>query len=201
MDLHSTTFERTASGDWKKTPGGLAIPEKGLASTQRAKPSSEKDLVIGDHVVFFNHLAYDLINERVGNAWRLENAVFIAKEHGKEVFLGHGSGRLTAEEMLARLAQEFNIVAQKALDLVAKTKSGGKSARAAAQAELSKTFPKVTPVGSAWHVIGVPRLLESCAHSVDVPLKTIHASEVLGLKSPCNPATMNEVERPIESAK
>ena len=77
--MHTTTFERDPSGELAKTPKGAYIPKKGFGSMQRVRPSSEADLVAGDHVVFFNHLAYDLINQNKGNAWRLEIVVFVAK--------------------------------------------------------------------------------------------------------------------------
>lgn len=52
----------------------LAKPgiQRELRSLQVSHPSSPDDLVIGDHVYFWNHQAYDLINEKIGNAWRLK---------------------------------------------------------------------------------------------------------------------------------
>ncbi len=202
-DLHITTFERTASGDFVRDKSGKVKPRAGLGSTQRVRPSNEADLVLGDHVVFFNHLAYDLINEKIGNAWRLENAVLVSRAKGKDVFLGHGSGYKTADDMRSKLAEEFNDVADKALGLVAKTKSPNKAAKTAAAGELSASFPRIKEVAGDWRVQGVPGLLSdsSCSRTMDEKLRRIKPSEVLGPKSPCNPAQMNEVERPIESAK
>lgn len=205
QDLNAVSFERTASGEWKKDMAGNVKAIAGLGSTQRVAPSSEADLVIGDHVVFFNHLAYDLINERIGNAWRLENAVLVgkSKSKGKDIFLGHGSGYKTADEMRAKLAEEYNDVANKALGLVAKTKSTNKKVKAAAQGDLATKFPKVKQVGVEWKAQGVPGLLtdSACPRTVDQKLRQIKPSEVIGPKSPCDPTKMNEVERPIESAK
>lgn len=203
QDLHAVSFERTASGEWKKDTAGHVKPIAGLGSTQRVAPSSEADLVIGDHVVFFNHLAYDLINERIGNAWRLENAVLVGKSKGKDLFLGHGSGYKTADQMRAKLAEEYNDVANKALGLVAKTKSTDKKVKSAAQGDLAAKFPKVKQVGVDWRAQGVPGLLKdsACPKTVDQELRQIKPGEVIGPKSPCDPTKMNEVERPIESAK
>jgi Domain of unknown function (DUF4157)/Protein-glutamine gamma-glutamyltransferase len=203
QDLHITTFERAPGGGWKTDAAGKATPIWGLRSTQRVTPSSEADLVIGDHVVFFNHLAYDLINERIGNAWRLENAVLVDKSKGKDRFLGHGSGHKTADEMRAKLAEEYNDVAKQALRLVAKTQSTNKKAQAAAHADLAAKFPNVKQVGTDFRAQGVPGLLKnsSCPKTVDEKLREIKPSEVIGPKSPCDPTKMNEVERPIESAK
>jgi hypothetical protein len=203
QDLHTGSFERTTSGDWKKDSAGHVKAISGLRSTQRVRPSSEVDLVIGDHVVFFNHLAYDLINKMVGNAWRLENAVLVGRSKGKDRFLGHGSGYMTADEMRNKLAGEYNEVASKALGFVAKTKSTDKKVKAAAQSDLATRFPDVKQVGVDWKVQGVPGLLKdlACPKTIDEKLRTINPSEVIGPKSPCDPTKMNEVERPIESAK
>ena len=158
--------------------------------------------MIGDHVVFFNHLAYDLLNQNIGNAWRLENAVLVGKTKGKDRFLGHGSGHKTADEMRAKLAEEYNDVAKVALGLVAKTESHDKKVKATAQSDLATRFPSLKHVGAEWRAQGVPGLLKdsSCPKPVDMKLRQIKPSEVVGPKSPCDPTKMNEVERPIESA-
>jgi len=196
MDLNVSTFERDPKGEFTKTA------KKGLGSMQRVSPSSEADLVIGDHVIFYNHIAYDVINANVGNAWRLENAVLVGKDKGKDVFLGHGSGYKTADQMHEKLAEEFNKVAGMALTLVAKTKSGDKKAQAAAQDELASKF-SVKPVGKEWHIQGTPSLLTffSCARAIDEKLRAIKPAEVVGLRHPCDSSKMYAVERPIESAK
>ena len=196
MDLNVSTFERDPKGEFTKTA------KKGLGSMQRVSPSSEADLVIGDHVIFYNHIAYDVINANVGNAWRLENAVLVGKDKGKDVFLGHGSGYKTADQMHEKLAEEFNKVAGMALALVAKTKSGDKKAQAAAQDELASKF-SVKPVGKEWHIQGTPSLLTffSCARAIDEKLRAIKPAEVVGLRHPCDSSKMYAVERPIESAK
>src|SRR5262249_2788658 len=54
------------------TLGASPHTRAGLGSVRQVVPSSPADLVLGDHVYFFNHPAYDLINKNVGNAWRLE---------------------------------------------------------------------------------------------------------------------------------
>ena len=190
-DLHEFNWERTAGGAWVKTPG--------LRSAQRIAPSSEADLVIGDHVVFFNHLAYDLINQNVGNAWRLENAVLVSRDHGKDVFLGHGSGHLTSEKMREKLAEEYNIVARQAIGLTDKASSRNKATSDAALAGLKARFPNVKNVSGHWRIQGAPGLC--AAHPVDVPLRLIKPTEVLGPRDPCDPTRMYVVERPIESAK
>jgi hypothetical protein len=196
MDLNVTTFERDPKGEF------TATSKKGLGSMQRVSPSSEADLVIGDHVIFYNYPTYDIINAKVGNAWRLENAVLVSKNKGKDVFLGHGSGYKTADDMRAKLAEEYNDVAKMALALVAKTASKDKKVLADAQAELADKF-SVKPVGKEWHIQGTPSLLTffGCPRAIDEKLREVKPSEVVGLKLPCDPTKMYPVERPIESAK
>lgn len=209
-DLHITTFERSSTGEWARSAGGAMIPKRGLGSTQRVRPSSLADLVIGDHVVFFNHLAYDLINVGVGNAWRLENAVLVRRDPKgdpkHDVFLGHGSGHLTTEAMQIKLAVEFNKVWLQANDLIRQAKSGNKKTQADARAKLLAKFPNVKPVGADWRIQGVPGLLQDsrCPRRFDEKFEkfdNLRGKDILGPKSPCDPTKMNEVERPIESAK
>jgi hypothetical protein len=158
-------------------------------------------LIVGDHVVFFNHLAYDLINVGVGNAWRLENAVLIKRgsDPGSDVFLGHGSGRRTAAEMLERLAEEFNRVSSQADALVTQAKSRDKKARTRALIELGKRFPNIHAVGADFRVRGYVAW-----KFIDEPfdkLRSISAKDVVGPRDPLNPSLMYPVERPFESAK
>jgi hypothetical protein len=192
-DLHPIVYEAVVGSG-----GAKAVP--GLGSMQRVAPSSEADLVIGDHVVFFNHLAYDLINRNVGNAWRLENAVLISRSpKGGDVFLGHGSGRKTSKEMRAKLAEEFNDVAKIAIALT--TQAASKDAKVAgkAQADLASRFPVLVKKADGWHIVGKAGLCTT--KDVDEKLRLIRGDEVIGPRDPCNPAKMYVVERPIESAK
>ena len=82
----------------------------GLNSIRQVIPASPADLVLGDHVYFWNHPAYDVINRTIGNAWRLENALLVSRRGGTDVFLGHGSGRKTHAMMRSKLAEEYNEV-------------------------------------------------------------------------------------------
>jgi hypothetical protein len=191
-DLHPVVYEAIV--------GKGAVARPGLRSLQRVKPSSVRDLVIGDHVVFFNHLAYDLLNERIGNAWRLENAVLVRREpRGEDVFLGHGSGRKTARQMRAKLAEEFNDVARLALDVTSKTTAKDTKTATKAQADLAAKFRYVKQVSGDWRVVGAAKLCPNV--TVNEKLRLIKESDVLGPRDPCDPTKMYEVERPLESAK
>ena len=55
--------------------------ENPLGSLRSVEPTSEADLIIGDHVMLLNHSAYDVVNDAIGCAWRLENAVVDALSH------------------------------------------------------------------------------------------------------------------------
>jgi hypothetical protein len=188
QDLHKTIWEAV---------GAKTTTRPGLGSTQQAVPSSEGDLVIGDHVVFFNHMAYDLINWGVGNAWRLENAVLIRRERRGDVFLGHGSGEKTGTEMRAKLAEEFNEVANRALALTRVAASTDKAK--AAEARNTLAGRSVVERAGDWRIVGTGQL---CATAkVDMKLRTIRPDDVIGLKDPCDATKLYRVERPIESAK
>lgn len=163
----------------------------GMGSIRQVVPASPADLVIGDHVYFWNHAAYDVINKHVGNAWRLENAVLVEKRGGTDVFLGHGSGRKTAAQMRAKLAEEYNDVALRALRLARRARAGS----AAARAELSTKFG-VTEVGGEWRIRGTG--LQNVA--VDEKLRLLRASDIPGLFAPSTPGVMYPVRRPAESA-
>lgn len=191
-DLHPVVFEAIVGKGMVQRPG--------LQSMQRVRPTSERDFVIGDHVVFFNHMAYDLINERIGNAWRLENAVVVRREpKGDDIFLGHGSGRKTTRQMRDKLAEEFNDVARLALALTSKAASKDTAIATKAQADLSAKFPRVTRVSGDWRIFGAGRLCATVA--VNEKLRTIKGAEVIGPRDPCDRTKMYVVERPVESAK
>jgi len=177
---------------------GKTVKKPGLASLQKVVPSSEDDLVIGDHAIFYNHMAYDLINKKIGNAWRLENAVLVRKDDkGNDVFLGHGSGEKTKTQMKEKLRDEFNKVARRALELVKKTKSPNKKTASDGQDEMTKLFPKITEDGGKWKIKGKSGLCKSV--DVDMELREIKRDEVVGLKDPCDLTKLEEVQRPIES--
>ena len=191
FDLFSELLPTVFEADDK----GNTTSRKGLGSMNYRVPSSAADLVIGDHVMFSNHPAYDLINANVGNAWRLENAVLIARPGGTDIFLGHGSGQLTSAQMRAKLAEEYNTVAAIALRLVSRTQSRSKATREAAKTELATRFPSVVKVGAVWRVQGVGFL----DVSVDIPLQLLRASKIPGLMDPRDTTKLYPVRGPIES--
>jgi hypothetical protein len=173
--------------EFSPSSGGTPGP---LASLQRVQPASEADFVIGDHVYFFNHQAYDLINERKGNAWRLENTILIDRRGGTDLFLGHGSGRKTAAQLRAKLATEYNDVADMAIQLTRRADRGEQ----AAQDALRDEFPRVVKDAGRWRVRGTAWRVP-----VDIELRRIRGDEVVGPYNPSDPTQLYHVRRPIES--
>jgi hypothetical protein len=182
-----------------QTDPSVVGPPGLLASLQLVRPADEFDFVVGDHVYFFNHAAYDALNANIGNAWRLENALLIDRlggsnddrTAGTDIFLGHGSGRKTSHQMKAKLAEEYNDVVAIAQPIAARVDRG----EAAASTELADRFPNVHKVGTEWRVQG-----GGFAGAVDVELRRIRPDEVVGPHDPQNPGLMYPVRRPMESA-
>ena len=73
---------------------GEPVPHRDALSLREFTPRSESELVIGDHVQFWNHPAYDLLIGAGGGVWRLENAIVVDRRNGVAVYEGRGSGRL-----------------------------------------------------------------------------------------------------------
>jgi hypothetical protein len=142
-------------------------------------------------VYFFNHQAYDLINERKGNAWRLENTILVDRRGGTDIFLGHGSGRKTSAQLRAKLAQEYNDVADMALALTRRADRGDQ----AAEDRLRDEFPRVEKDAGHWYVRGT-----AWSVPVNFPLRRIRGGDVVGPYDPSDPTRLYDVRRPIESA-
>jgi|KBSSwiStaDraftv2_1062776.scaffolds.fasta_scaffold04794_10 hypothetical protein len=188
--------------DMKLTYFGFQYLEPYLArsgksiSLQEVQPASEDDLIIGDHVIFWNHRAYDLINSVIHNAWRLENAILTERKGKEDYFLGHGSGKHTKATMKEKLKEEYNEVVKKAEPIIDKTKSKNATIAASARHDMDTQFPAIKEVAGEWKIIGF-------AHGkmFNDPLKRIQAidPELIGLRDPDNPSKMNWVKRPVES--
>jgi hypothetical protein len=166
-------------------------------SLQEVRPSSERDLVIGDHVIFWNHRAYDLINCKVGEAWRLENAILVDRKGNTDIFLGHGSEERTESGMLGALVRRYNKVVRMAKDIIKRIRGGDPTTSEAARKQMDHTFPNVKPVGHEWHIQG-PAHGKQFDEKIDLITQSNH--ELIGLKDPEDPTRMNLVKRPKESA-
>ncbi|MDB5028462.1 MAG: hypothetical protein JWO66_2151, partial [Candidatus Eremiobacteraeota bacterium] len=183
--------------DWKL--GDPASPK--TLGYNYVRPASRTDLIIGDHVVFFNHLAFDGLNVRQASPWRLENAVLTDKDSGgNDLFQGHGSGAPEVEhDMLRELADAYNALATKAVALTKGLDAGTKT-----ETDRVGEFPWVIKEAAGWTVVDPGTQPER--KNWRYPLKVASTSEpekeplLPGLMDPLNAAQMNVVDRPIESA-
>ena len=189
---------------WSGFPSGTYDPRspKAIGYTQSARPASRADLVIGDHVVFTNHLAFDGLNVKMYSPWRLENAILVDKDPaGVDLFQGHGSGDPETEHaMLKELLEAHNALVQPALDLTKRVDDG-----TATQQALVDKFPLVTKQAGSWIVQDAAR--DNPGRSGwKYPLKLTDPNNpeadpfLPGLRDPMNFSVLNAVDRPIESA-
>lgn len=177
---------------------------KGLGSMQDFRPGAREDLIIGDHVTFFNHLAFDGLSVRQQSPWRFENAVLVDKDsNGQDLFQGHGSDpKSTEHKMLTQLISAdggSNYLAQPAIKLTHDIDAGLHR-----QADLDREYPNVTKQQGKWKVIDPVRQEARRGRVYDLILahgKNTEAEPLLpGLKDPWNTNELNTVDRPIESA-
>jgi hypothetical protein len=194
------TLSYTGFGDWTKSDPRKSPKALGY---QNVRPASKKDLIIGDHVIFWNHLAFDGLNERQYSPWRLENAVLIDKtETEEDLFEGHGSGIKTEHAMLVELVAAdggFNYLARQAKALTDAIDNGQPK-----QAQLGQNFPLVSKENDKWMVTDPGRQPERAGRKYELKLasETNPESEPLlpGLEDPLDLSKLGLVDRPIESA-
>jgi len=168
--------------------------ERGFGSTQVVTLMSESDFLIGDHIYFYNHEAYGVLNENIGNAWQLENAILVDRRRGQDIFLGHGSGRKTKQQMLSKLAEEYNDVADRAIRLSQRVDRN----QTGASDEIIARFPNLGRVNGRWRIIGHTRS-DFGDRDINIELRRIRPDEVLGLKDPNDISRLRSIRRPIES--
>jgi Putative peptidoglycan binding domain len=192
------------------TYDGMSAVENGKSTTPVTEayfsfePANEEDLVIGDHVVFWNHLAYDAISLRNPGPWRLENALLVDKDaSGNDLFEGHGAPSVggtvkpgTKEDILKDLMNTFNAYAKDALELTARVDAN----EAGAEEELAYQYPWVTKINGVWYVEEIPRNKDRPIHFYPLrEITDVNDPELIGLHNPYAPAKLSPVMRPIES--
>ena len=191
--LTYTGFPNPKVEDWRKSPKGLSV--------QEVRPASEKDLVIGDHVIFWNHLGYDGLNEKFSGPWRLENAVLVDQDAaGRDIFEGHGTPERTHDEMRKELADAYNPLATAALNLATDVDDEIRP-----MSDLTNRFPNVERKGANNWVIVDPGLYGDTARKGQrYKLRTvsdwINDPDMPGLRDPHDRGKMYPVKRPLESA-
>ncbi len=194
MVLSWNGFPKAGQGDFQRSPKAFAY--------RNMVPASKEDLVIGDHVTFFNHMAYDGLNSTKMMPWRLENAILIDKKENKDLFQGHGTKRLSEHAMLKELAEAYNPDAEEALRL-ARDADDGDSKKFA---DLKRIYPLVDKVEGKWMVTDPGLYGDSLRRGRRYELKAIDEGNLegdpllIGLRDPHDPSKMGSVDRPIESA-
>ncbi|HEY2475800.1 MAG TPA: hypothetical protein VGI19_13505, partial [Candidatus Cybelea sp.] len=176
--------------------GGILATLGTNAPLQTATLSKKEDLIVGDHVIFFNHITYDPLIAKVGGVWRLENAIVIDKVQGKFRFQGHGyPAPVTEDALLDGMIRQYNLHVDQALGIVKRIDYGKGVAKAAAEGELSAKYPNVErKLGGGWQIKGKSNLCPWIEAIRD--LKHLTRAEAPGLVNPCNGAI--EVRRPAE---
>jgi hypothetical protein len=204
------------------TVGGPIAASSRAVSMQAVRPGSESDLVIGDKVIFWNHLAYDAMVQGApalirdygyqGFPWRLENAVLVDKDaSGRDLFEGHGAPveggviKPGPKEWIHRdLVGAYNPLAEKALELTDQIDNGDEAERQDATIKLGRRFPRVTKRGAEWAVRELDTGENARRSKRDHPLRLLAGEsdpEIVGLHDPIDPTKMGTVERPVESRK
>lgn len=157
--------------------------------------ASRNDLVIGDHVIFYNHPSYDPLIARTGGVWRLENAIVIDRKGGELRYQGHGYSSPVKEARLIRgMLHHYNIHVNEALVLARRTEKGTAAGRAAAEAAMRLRFPNVfrRPAGG-WEIRGI-----GFGRPTSRELKHLTAAEAPGLVHPHTGQI--QVRRPVEAS-
>ena len=83
------------------------------------------ELQIGDHLIVYNHPAYD--KSTVGGVWRLENALAVQLDP-KALFQGHGTNPLSFDAMKLKMLKLFNKQLNHLRDIVQGHIKGGNTA-------------------------------------------------------------------------
>ncbi len=118
LELRWNGYMDLGEGEGRPSPGHLQSRH-----LQRITPPTRDDLVIGDHVIFYNHILYDLLRRIAGGpgVWRLENAILVDRQEGEDFFQGHGSGRHSERGMNLEMRRYFNSIVSRALTELRRT--------------------------------------------------------------------------------
>jgi Putative peptidoglycan binding domain len=205
--------QKIASGQLSMwlTYDGMSIRDNDKASTpvsaefRYVVPSSEGDMVIGDHVVFWNHLAYDAISVRNPGPWRLENALIVDKDKaGQDLFEGHGAPATTGAvkpgpkaDVHTELMKAYNPYAKDALSITQRVDAGD----ATASADLAVKYPQVVAGGGRWWI----KELDSNASRAQRfhELRELTGPDdpaIVGLRNPDDVSKLGAVQRPVQSS-
>lgn len=154
---------------------------------RRVTVNSEDDLVIGDHVWFYNHESYDALIEGVDGIWRLENAIVVDHRSGENRYQGHGYySPVPKSRLLHGMIRQYNKHVRAARKIVRKIEAAERNNNDAAEKnarqELSNKYPNVVEFGNDWWILGEG----FCNTVVTRELKRLSKSEAPGLEHPCS---------------
>jgi hypothetical protein len=208
--LTFTGFEKPPA-DNSKWPA-MAAKSPMAWSLQWVRPASEDDLVIGDHVIFWNHLAYDSITMASPGPWRLENALLVDKDaSGRDLYEGHGAPEISPnvvgpgsrDLVLRDLMKVYNDNVEPAIDLAREVDAGADPGK---QLELAKQYPRVAKNDAGEWLIHEreDRDENKMRKRRTYPLRKLSGigdPDLIGLRDPEDPTRMGVVKRPVESAK
>jgi hypothetical protein len=191
---------------WTGFPQNHWDPQSPKALGYReVRPNSKDDLLIGDHVLFWNHLAFDGLNVSQQSPWRLENAVLTDKDSaGRDLFLGHGSSEgtgvpRTEHELLTELAKAYNVYAGNALTITNAITHGHPEEEATRQRE----YPWVIWENNDWFVVdpGREAFRANRRYKLRLADEANPETDVLlpGLLDQHDRSILGPVDRPIES--
>lgn len=196
LTVHITWHGMAIGGSSELTPSGTEY--------MAVSPASEKDLLIGDQVIFWNHLGYDSLTLKDPGPWRLENAVVVDKDaSGADLFEGHGAPEVNhlvqpgkKEEVLDDLVNVYNGHVEQATNITDRIDAGD----ATAETERLNKFPTVQKEAGNWVIQELaknsyrPRSRYSLKK-----LSGVNDPELVGLHSETDSSKMGVVKRPIES--
>jgi hypothetical protein len=124
---------------------------------EKVTVGSEADLVVGDHVVFYNHPTYDPLTENDPDVWKLENAIVVGADKGGLLFQGHGYPTpVPKSTLMTAMCNKYNLHVDRALALIkAEQGAKGKAAKDRAKAAREAKYPNVVrKAGGGWEVVG-----------------------------------------------
>lgn len=171
-------------------------PDK-TVSLQEIEVANEKDLIIGDHCIFYNHETYDCLNENKKHPWRLENAVITVRKNGKNRYQGHGYfSPVTKVHMYNGMLGQYN-------KLVNEAKKNINDSEKLKEFNVKKENNQYFIEGKGLCGKQVKRKLSTInLTDIDIDndkMKYEEDSKFLGLRDPCSGKI--KVRRPIESGR
>ncbi len=155
------------------------------APLQMVEVPSKTSLIIGDHVVFYNHETYAVLTAGLAGAvWSLENAIVVDNIGGQFRYQGHGYFSPVPEDaLLDAMIRQYNTHVDEAGAIVHRVDHGTALSRAAAETERARKFPNVKrKAAGGWVIDGVGRI---CNRRSTRDLIHLTRAEAPALKHPC----------------